>query len=168
MRGRDIVRGIVGCPECQKEYAIDGGIVRFGVPPTMTAGETPSDAGTVQALLGISSPGGYVVLVGSAVNLVGGLTRLMEGVHLVGVNPPRDVQTSDDLSLLEGSSTIPLRSSMARGVVLGSEYGTAPWAGEAVRVLLPGLRMLIFRDDVKITGIERVVAERGLWLGKKG
>src|SRR5262245_9864629 len=69
MNGRDIVRGLVGCPACQREYQIDQGIVRFGAPPNLPGGHHPADPEAVQALLGLSSAGGNVVLIGSAVRL---------------------------------------------------------------------------------------------------
>src|SRR6059058_1456811 len=78
MVGRMVRSGILGCPICRREYAIVRGVVNFsgpgtgeGLPPrqkyAVAAGAPPRspDAQTLQALLDLSGPGGYVVLVGS-------------------------------------------------------------------------------------------------------
>src|SRR6185437_10145695 len=63
MSGRMVARGLLGCPVCHKEYEIANGVVEFGgisthhAPPFSTA-----DPLTVQALLDLSGPGGYVIL----------------------------------------------------------------------------------------------------------
>ena len=76
MAGRMVRTGLVGCPVCRKEYPIVKGVVYFtrgrgkaeGV-----RGARPADAGTLQALLDLSGPGGYVVLLGSATRHAVGL-----------------------------------------------------------------------------------------------
>src|SRR5438445_210043 len=76
MVGRMVRSGILGCPVCRKEYPIVKGIVNFsggeGTPlrdkntQSLRGVPSPPDAETLQALLDLSGPGGYVVLVGSA------------------------------------------------------------------------------------------------------
>src|SRR6266705_2071792 len=91
MAGRMVRTGLVGCPVCRKEYPIVKGVVYFtrgrgkaeGV-----RGARPADAGTLQALLDLSGPGGYVVLLGSATRHAVGLAGLIGGIHFVGTNAP--------------------------------------------------------------------------------
>src|SRR5207247_9414393 len=98
VRDRMVRSGLVGCPVCHKEYPIARGIVNFRrsrervskessgprpayVPPS----PLPSaDATNLQALLQLSGPGGYVVLVGSAARQAPRLSRRMEGRDFVG------------------------------------------------------------------------------------
>ncbi|HEX4633007.1 MAG TPA: hypothetical protein VH163_04195 [Gemmatimonadales bacterium] len=169
MSGRMVATGLLGCPVCHKEYEIVQGVVEFGgisthhAPPFSTA-----DPLTVQALLDLSGPGGYVVLVGSAVRYAVGLAALMGGVHFVGINPPLDAEELPILSLLRSEHTIPLRSSIARGVVMGAEVGTSKWLGEAKRILLKGRRLVIESEQVpEIAGVSRLAAGQGLWVGEK-
>src|SRR5881409_3123975 len=80
VKDRMVRSGLVGCPVCHKEYPISRGVVNFRRSKERVAKESsgprpayqppsplPSaDAARLQALLELSGPGGYVVLVGSA------------------------------------------------------------------------------------------------------
>src|SRR5689334_14512146 len=112
MLGRMVRSGIAGCSVCHREYVIKDGIVDFGAGPGPSA--TPhraprTDAATLQALLDLSGPGGYVALVGSAARHAAGLAALMAGVHFIGVNAPADVAELPMLSLVRATAAIPLR-----------------------------------------------------------
>src|SRR2546427_4134915 len=133
MRGRMVRSGILGCPVCHREYPIVKGVVHFsggegtplrdkntqslpGVPsPPSSLPALAVDAQTLQALLDLSGPGGYVVLLGSAARHAVGLAGLMGGIHFVGVNAPPGVEELPVLSLLAGDTIVPLRHAMARG-----------------------------------------------------
>src|SRR6476620_951214 len=89
MNGRDVVRGIIGCPVCKREYLVDRSIAEFGTPgPAPEANSALPDAHDVHALLGLDSPGGYAVLVGSAARLAPVLAETMTGIGLIAVNGP--------------------------------------------------------------------------------
>ena len=166
--GRDVVSGIVGCPACRSEYRIEHGVAQFGEPPGRHPAPGPlPQPEVVQALLGIATPGGYVVLIGSAAALASDLARLMSGVHLVAVNAPVSLERGPAVSLLTGHAAVPLRKAMARGVVLGKEFATSPWTEEAARVLLPGLQLVVLSDRVAIDGTETLATENGMWVGRK-
>ena len=170
MAGRMIMRGIVGCPVCQREYPIRQGVVHFGetvATPATAATAEAADPDVIWTLLGLTSPGGFVVLGGSAARLVRGLAERMGGVHFVGVNPPPDVEVSPVLTLLAHPDRIPLRRSMARGVVLGADACREPWISEGARVLLTGLRLVAVAEAVSAPGLDQVAVGRGLWVGQK-
>jgi uncharacterized protein YbaR (Trm112 family) len=175
MLGRMVRSGILGCPVCQREYRITHGVVQFSEPgrptaPTAaaTAPRSRPDAQTLQALLDLSGPGGYVVLLGAAATHAAGLAALMGGIHFVGVDAPPDVAELPVLSLLAGAPGIPLRSAMARSVVVGADATGASWLAEAQRVLLPGRRLVI--EDEAVTpprGVTRLAVGQGLWVGER-
>ncbi len=178
MSGRMVRTGIVGCPVCQKEYEIVDGIVNFsgwgmrdaGRGPTPTHPSSPiphPDAQTLQALLDLSGPGGYVVLLGSACRYAVGLAALMGGIHFLGVNPPPDAEELPTLSLLVSEKRIPLRDAMARGVVVGNESSSAPWLTEARRVLLPGRRLVVENETARPDGVTQLATGQGLFVGEK-
>src|ERR1043166_770483 len=134
MQGRMVRSGLLACPVCGKEYPILRGIVKFSgsgeggaVPRGATEGpaprsQLPVDAETLQALLDLGGPGGYVVLVGSAARHAVGLAGLRSGIHFVGVNAPADVEELPVLSLLDCATGIPLRQTVARAVVVGPDH----------------------------------------------
>jgi len=184
MLGRMVRSGILGCPVCHKEYPIVKGVVEFSGSGKREAGSVgagqatrpPSrfplplpDAQTLQALLDLSGPGGYVVLVGVAARYAVGLADLMGGVHFVGVNAPPAVEELPVLSLLRCARMIPLRQAMARSVVVGADATAAPWLAEAQRVLLRGRRLVVEAENLAVPpGITRLAAAQGLFVGERG
>ncbi len=166
MVDRRVIRGAIGCPVCRREYPIRDGVVEFGVNPEPPAGPLP-EAATVCALLGLTSPGGFVALVGSWCHLEAELAGLMDGVHLVGINPPSDVVPSPYLSLLRSERVIPLRTAVMRGVAIGIEHVRPPWIGEGVRVVLRGQRLVLGAREEAVPGVETLAADRGLFVGRK-
>jgi hypothetical protein len=118
--------------------------------------------------LDLSGPGGYVVLVGTAARHAVGLAALMGGIHFVGINAPADVEELPVLSLLVCPDMIPLRQTVARGVVVGSDRLGSDWLAEARRVVLPGRRVVIEGEDVPVpVGLTRLAAGEGLFVGER-
>lgn len=169
--GRDVKRGSVGCPVCRAEYPIVDGIVEFNGDESRDAtvhiGDAVAEPTVVQALLGLASPGGYVVLVGSATRLARPLAEELPGVHFVGVNPPPDVESSPLMSPLRASRLIPMRTATVRGVVVGTEHARSPWLEQGVRVLLNGQRLVVQLEVDDVPGMERLATGQGLWVGEK-
>jgi uncharacterized protein YbaR (Trm112 family) len=181
MLGRMVRSGILGCPVCHREYPIVQGVVEFSGSGKRETGKVREsadpfpasrfpalvDAPTLQALLDLSGPGGYVVLLGSAARHAVGLAGLMGGIHFVGVNAPPDVEELPVLSLLACDTMVPLRHAMARGVVVGQER--MAWLAEAGRILLRGRRVVVEREDVAAPpGVTRLAAGQGLFVGERG
>lgn len=184
MLGRMVRSGILGCPVCHREYPIVKGVVDFSGGGMRDAGTVASggptdpasrishpavESQTLQALLDLSGPGGYVVLVGAAARHAVGLAGLMGGgIHFVGVNAPPDVAELPVLSLLACDTMIPLRGAMARAVVVGPDRAVAPWLAEAERVLLRGRRLVVEREDVPAPpAITRLAVGQGLFVGER-
>lgn len=179
MNGRMVWIGLVGCPVCHRNFEIIDGIVDFtevvtGERQLRAVRRTPAPASPVvldpqslQALLELNGPGGYVVLLGSAARLAEGLAGLMGGVHFVGINAPPDVEELPVLSLLQTDRVIPLRQAMARGVVVGAELARTQWVGEGVRVLLRGRRLVIEDEQAAPAGLKKLVSGQGVWVGEK-
>ena len=174
MVGRMVRFGLVGCSVCHKEYLITNGIVDFvgsvpaPPPPHAAPRLPPPDAATIQALLELSGPGGFIVLVGDATRHAAGLGALMAGVHFVGINAPSEMEELPVLSLLRVGSVIPLRQAIARGVVVGRDLATSSWLVEALRVLLRGRRLVVEHDRPELPiGLEQLAVAKGLWVGEK-
>jgi len=170
MLDRVVRTGSIGCPVCKREYLIVDGAVRFDdvSPVESEAGPAGLPAPeAVQALLGLTGPGGYVVLVGSAAPIAEPLAALLPETHLVTVNPPTTTWSFTS-SALFSQARIPLRDSMARGVVVGADSTAEHWLSEGARVLLKGLRLVVLSEDVTVDGVERLAVGDGMWVGRKG
>jgi len=169
MKGRAIRYGTLGCPVCHAEYLVVQQAVRFGLPPVLSAPTLPQPApDAIHALIGLESPGGYVALVGSVAALAHDLSGLMRGVHFICVNPPATVDPSITRSLVEATATIPLRKSVARGVVLGQEYALPAWLAEGARVVLRGQRVVACAEGLTApAGVAALASGQGMWVGRK-
>jgi len=176
MSGRMVLSGLAGCPVCHKEYELVEGVVDFGEragaagasPASAAEAGAPPDAATLQALLDLGGPGGIVVLLGSAARQAEGLAGLMGGIHFVGVNAPADVQELPVLSLVRCGGSVPLRGSVARGVVIGTDCAAEPWLTEGQRVLLRGRRYVLENEGVDLpAGVTRLAAGDGVIVGEK-
>jgi hypothetical protein len=172
MLGRMVRSGMLGCPVCGKEYPIVRGVAHFSGKGKGEAGNVQDDRATIpatlQALLDLSGPGGYVLLLGSAARHAVGLAALMGGIHCVGVNAPDDVEELPVLSLLACEAMIPLRQTVARAAVVGRDRLGAKWLAEARRVLLPGRRLVIESESVTAPpGLTQLALGHGLFVGER-
>ncbi len=169
MVGSHVVSGTVRWPVCHNEYFIREGVLFLSEDETSASGGDVSviDASGVQALLALQSPGGYVVLIGSASLLAPQLIDMMGMVHFVGVNSPEPESVSPSLSSITRSRVLPLRNSFCRGVVIGSEHCQPHWLEESARVLLSGQRLVALTELDGVSGLETLAVGEGMWVGRK-
>ncbi len=165
MRGREVVRGILGCPVCSREYRIFDRIAYFGEVDRTVSQPAPGalNAAALAAFLGLEGPGGYVGLIGEAASFGGELTVLLPGMHLVAVNPPVSVGPGESLSLLR-SPRMPFKKKSLRGMVLGLPFGD--WAEAAAGAVLPGLRAAGHGAAPRVNGFELMAEAEGWWVGR--
>ena len=101
---------------------------------------------------------------GGVGRLAAELAELLDGVHVVALNPPADVAGGADVSVI-GAGRIPLKAGSVRGVVLGAGYGSDPaWLEEAHRVVLPGLRIVGEGPEPVREGWEALGSAEGVWV----
>ncbi|MFQ5551607.1 MAG: hypothetical protein ACE5FJ_10270 [Gemmatimonadales bacterium] len=175
IEGRRIVAGTVGCPVCRREYHIAGGRVNCGTQDRQRGGGAnaggdarwTADRDGVPALLGLDSPGGYVVLYGGAALLASALARSMEGIHFVGVNAPSDLEESESLSLIDCRDTVPLASAFARGACVGSEPLSDRRLAQVGGLVLAGQRLVVPSEGVSVAGYEELATAPGMWVGRR-
>ena len=172
MDGRMVVRGVLGCPICQREFRITRGVAVFELSgrtgeaaPALTT-SVATDA--IVAFLGLEGPGGYLGLFGGASGFVAGLESALPGVHLVALNPPEGWTNSSSVSVLRGPMA-PIKSRSLRGVVLGGDIGSnLEWQKEAARCVLPGLRIVGEGTHPRLPEVERLAEAGGWWVARKG
>ena len=168
MDGRRVMRGVLGCPACNAAYRITDGVAEFGAPPTPPAGAAaPLGAEALGAFLDLQGRGGVVVLVGEAAAHAATYAALAEGVHVAAVNPPAGVTGSSQVSVLRTTAALPLKSRHVRGVALGADAASEPWLGEAIRVLLPGLRLVVADESVHPAGARELARGGGAFVGER-
>lgn len=164
--GRDVQAGHLGCPICGWNTDFTNGEVDFGggVP---AVGTTAFTAEAIQAFLGLGGPGGYVALAGNATEVAGSLAEALKGIHLVLVNPRTNLAPGIHASSVR-SSLIPLQTGSMRGVALGADVaGMDAWVREALRVTLPGLRVIGEGKPPEVSGLELLATGGNAWVGRK-
>ena len=165
MDGRRVLQGDLGCPVCGRVVRIAGGVADFGGQPASDP-QTSLSADALAPLLGITGPGGYVALVGGVTSLAVPLGALLPDVGLALINPPDDAASPAGAGILR-AARLPLKSGSMRGVVLGRGFsGAASWVGDAVRAVLPGLRV-IGEGGEPSEGVELLARSPECWVGKK-
>ncbi|HEU5153398.1 MAG TPA: hypothetical protein VFU03_01575 [Gemmatimonadales bacterium] len=172
MDGRMVVRGVLGCPICQREFRINRGVAVFELSgrtgeaaPALTTSVEPD---AIVAFLGLEGPGGYLGLFGGAGGFAAGLEAALPGVHLVALNPPEGWTSSPSVSVLRGPMA-PIKSRSFRGVVLGGDIGSNPeWQKEAARCVLPGLRVVGEGTPPRLRELESLGEAGGWWVSRKG
>jgi uncharacterized protein YbaR (Trm112 family) len=165
MEDRSVLEGRLGCPVCGRTYSLVEGVLDLGgeVPPTPAS--TLLEPEPLTALVGLSGPGGYLVLVGRPAGRWREVAELNPGVGLVAVNPGPEVVDAPGISLLRGGS-LPLKSRSMRGVVLGSPYGSdSRWVADGARVVLPGLRVAGEGRVPESAAIDLMASAGGVWVG---
>ena len=166
--GRHIMRGLLGCPVCHARYPIERGVADFAVgrdaPLVLEAGTMTDDESTavkLAAMLDLTDPSGYVILVGEWARL-GAQLREIAPVMVLAVNPPADVAIGNGVSGVTTLDRIPVAAGSARAIALGAPTGAGsrivdPFAalgavqpgGRVVggaRVEMPGDVQLLARD----------------------
>jgi hypothetical protein len=154
--GRHIVQGELGCPTCEARYAIRGGVADFRADVPRVA-ETPrvtqsrrerglrSDqalAVRVAALLGLTEPGGLVVLAGDWSAGANTLLEMIEGVQFLALDPDPELRSGGALSLARIADVLPLAAACARGIALDAAHATPSLLAGASRALLPSGRLI--------------------------
>lgn len=165
LEDRSVRAGRLGCPVCGRTFGVSDGVLDLGEEAPGTARSGALDPAALTALVGLSGPGGYLVLVGVPGARWREVAVLNPGVGLVAVNPPDGVRDEPGVSVLRGGR-LPIRSRTMRGAVLGPGYAEDPlWVREAARVVLPGLRVVGEGPDPDRNVIDLMASAGGIWVG---
>ena len=166
MDGRRVLTGELGCPVCGTVVHLIDGIADWGDASPSTT-DTGLTAEAVTAFLGLSGPGGFVLLTGGVTSLAPALARLLPGVRLVLVNPPVGTADSEVASVLR-AARVPVKSASMRGAVIGADMTGFPDRVEAcLAAVLPGLRVVGEGGDPPAAGVEVLGESEGCWVAKK-
>jgi hypothetical protein len=166
MDGRRVLTGELGCPACGNLVRLADGIADWGDAPASVAA-TGLTAEAVAAFLGLSGPGGFVLLAGGVTSLAPALAPLMSGVRLVLLNPPAGTPDSEEASVLR-AARVPLKSASMRGAVIGADMSGFPErVKECVAAVLPGLRIVGEGGEPPVAGVEVMAESGGCWVARK-
>ena len=167
-RDRDLREGIVGCSVCRLEARITAGHLRFEghePAPEFAATSAAPDLERVIALLGLSEPGGAVLLTGRYAALAEPLSARTEAAVVVmyADTPP----ASDQVSAVLGTLTrVPFMDETFRGAALD---GRTPGSivEDAVRAVAVQGRILAAASIPLPSGLRELARDDTEWVAAR-
>jgi hypothetical protein len=176
MDGRHIVDGILGCPVCRREYAIRGGTAWFSARPpgadapglTTSAGAADDEAGVMRAaaLLGLSDPGGIVVLGGSWAACADAVAELGAS-HVVVLNAQVSDSSPQEVSPIVVDDRLPFGAGALRGVAVDAELGSPELLASAAASLRSRGRLIAPSGAPVPDGVDVLARDDQHWVAER-
>lgn len=174
LEDRDILTGELGCPVCGARYPIVDGVADFRPAGASASGATaagPSDvpnrAMRAAALLGLTEPGGLVVLAGAWGDAAHEVAALVEGIHVLAVDPLGAVASGFGVSVARAPDMLPMRPESVRAIALDDAHAAALFLETSVAALKPAGRLLVPAGTSIPGGIVERARDAHDWLGEK-
>lgn len=174
LEDRDIITGELGCPVCGARYPIVSGVADFrdpadrlsatAAPPAPPVGERAVRAA---ALLGLTEAGGMVVLAGTWGDAAHEVSALVEGIHVLAIDPPGLVASGFGVSVARAGTTLPLRPESVRGVALDAAHAAGPFLESSAAALKAAGRLLAPAQAPVPAGVLERARDAHDWLGEK-
>jgi hypothetical protein len=175
MDGRHLVDGVLGCPLCRREYAVRDGTAWFSMrqpntgDPNLTTLAVDSDPEQVTraaALLGLSQPGGIVVLAGSWAAYADAVAEL--GVsHVVVLNARANESSAQEVSSVVVGDRLPFGAAALRGVAFDRGAVSAALLSSAVASLRSRGRLVAPSDAAVPDGVKVLARDDLDWVAER-
>jgi uncharacterized protein YbaR (Trm112 family) len=150
IENRHIREGSLGCANCRSQYRITAGVADLRGAERLLSSDgdrlppDPDRAFRLAALMGVTRPGGMVLVVGPDPNIPGQVSSFLAGVHVVGAGS-REAETTEapeDVSRVTVGRRLPLRDRSMRAVaIVGMDDETL--LIEAARLPAAGSRLVV-------------------------
>lgn len=162
LRDRRVQQGALGCANCRTTYPVRKGEADLRRDPAATHSPPPPAAAPAEeaalqtaALLGVADGGGVLLLAGDGgAELAPAVAALVPQVEVVAASAAAAAASpsgaANGSARIIADASLPFRDRTLRGVAL-LDRGAAAWLDEALRVLLPGARLVLFAPSPRIT-----------------
>ena len=170
LEARHIVQGELGCPICEARYPILDGVADFsdGASARASSGPPAQDAQALAlraaALLGLTDPGGMVVLAGDWSAGADAMLEFVQGVQLLALDPAPALRSGGALSLALISGVLPLAAASARGIALDAAHATPSLLAGAARALVPGGRLIAPASTLVPESLQELARDDEHWV----
>ncbi|MBA2686383.1 MAG: Trm112 family protein [Gemmatimonadaceae bacterium] len=169
---RHVVSGELGCPVCGTRYPVREGVADFSLgatPPSgIEAGESHEArerlAVRAAALLGLTEPGGIVVLAGEWSAAAHEILTMTENVQLLALDSALGLRSGGALSLALIAELLPLAHGSVRGIALDARHATPSLTAGAARALIPGGRLLAPVSALLPESLQELARDDEHWL----
>lgn len=173
--GRHVLEGTLGCPVCRTEYPVRGGVADFtGASDLPTHEEplaapdelSPDDDMRLAALLDLSDPRGFLLLVGRWAARARALQSIV-GNQLLLVNPPPGVAGGGGVSVLKVSERLPLPLAAWTARAAALDSGITLSADRLAAVVRPGGRVVGPVALPVPAGVREIARDAVAWVGER-
>jgi hypothetical protein len=159
--------GMLGCPVCHARYLIDNGVVDFTrgerTASSLAEGAGESDVMRLAAQLGLSEPGGFVLLCGTYAGAVAGLVDLVDVTCILVDEVVASPDAAVTFRILE---RLPLVDNALRAAAVDASWANAVFLAEVARCVRPGGRVVAPAGSTRPEEV-RVLARDGReWVGE--
>jgi uncharacterized protein YbaR (Trm112 family) len=159
-RGRHVVTGVLGCPVCEAEYPIRAGVAYF-VDPTGAAADARNDEIIrTAAMLGLTEPGGVVMLAGQWASTADAIGEIADALVLV-VNPPAPADYAERVSVMYAEQ-LPIAEHALRAAAID-----APVPANNIASVLRAKGRLVATTAVPVPPeIAEIARDANYWVGE--
>jgi hypothetical protein len=181
LEGRHIIEGTLGCPLCQREYAVRGGVGWFldrapgegggpdGPPRVATepaAPPAPDRAMRAAALLGLTDPGGFILLGGEWGDLAPALGEFSRA-HFIVLDPPHTPPLAAELSVIRAGERLPLAAGALRAAAFDAAAASPARLDAAVRALRSGGRLVAPASHPLPNDVRELARDAADWVAER-
>jgi uncharacterized protein YbaR (Trm112 family) len=160
-RGRHVVTGVLGCPVCEAEYPIRGGVAYF-VNPTSSAIDTRNDEIIrAAAMLGLTEPGGVIMLGGQWASIANAISEIGGALVLV-VNPPAITHYDEPVSVMYAGDQLPIAEHALRAAAIDAPVRV----NNIASVLRPKGRLVATHAVPVPPEIAEIARDAEYWVGE--
>lgn len=170
LEARHIVEGVLGCPLCGAEYLVRHGVVQFGPEvrePDDDRAPIPDAAVRAAALLGLTTPGGLVVLAGAWADAAVDVAALADGVHVLALNADADAPLGLGVSSASAPAAVPLGDAVARGIALDEAHAAPEAVHAAAAALMVEGRLLAPASAAVPPPLNELARDERWWVAER-
>ena len=174
-RARCLIRGTLGCPICEAEFALDDGVVRFdesggtAAVVARAAASDGADAGEqtlrLAAFLDLTTAGGIIAVGGEWDAALDGLLDFTDLRALV-LEPTAAWRPREPFGAVRGGA-VPVAAGALRGVALDAGTADVPRLEAAVRALAPRGRLVAPAHVPFPAGVRELARDERHWVAER-
>jgi uncharacterized protein YbaR (Trm112 family) len=158
--GRHVVAGILGCPVCEAEFPIREGVAYFAEPMPVTTSPRDDEIIRTAAMLGLTEPGGVIMLTGQWAPTADAISELADALVLV-VNPPVSESEAERLSVMYVGERWPIAARALRAAAIDGP-------SETIATLLRSKGRLVAPIAVPVPSeIAELARDSQYWVGER-
>ena len=173
-RARCLVRGTLGCPICEAEFALENGVVHFAdaeaaAAPDRTRAPIAADPSEqtmrLAAFLDLTTAGGIIAVGGEWDPALDGLLDFTDLRALV-LEPTASWRPREPFGAVRGGG-VPVAPGALRGVALDARTADALRLEAAVRALTPKGRLVAPADAPLPSGVCELARDERHWVAER-